>query len=256
MKNIEAHREMNKENLYSFYLNIGENSGFINGSISSARFISNASMDWPSYILGGGKMSKKSLLEIFNLMKDGTLPFFWLRVPDEDPDFDDFAEENAIRKINYWRGMNLKKETPFKLPVPSSDLVFEKIVSAPDMKEWLQLINQEIMTHRKLEIKYFLNVMSHPSFRFFRVLKGKKTVSTILIYKRSTEAGIYLVSTLLSERSKGIGRWITASAIDCLIDDGCREFVLHATPMGYPVYRKLGFNECCDYGVYWMLGRK
>jgi len=124
------------------------------------------------------------------------------------------------------------------------------------LKDWLQLINQEIMTHRKLDIRYFLNVMNHQSFRFFRVINGKKTISTILMYKRNTETGIYLVSTLLSERGKGIGRWITASAIDRLIADGCRDFVLHATPLGYPVYQKLGFQDCCDFGIYWLMGKK
>jgi GNAT superfamily N-acetyltransferase len=65
-----------------------------------------------------------------------------------------------------------------------------------------------------------------------------------------------MVSTVLNDRGQGIGRWITASAIDFFIARGCNEFVLHATPLGYSVYQKLGFEHCCDYGIFWMLGKK
>jgi hypothetical protein len=65
MKIIEAIREIYRENLYSFYLSLGGKSEFATGSVSSARYLSNASMEWPSYILGGGKRVKSSLLVIF-----------------------------------------------------------------------------------------------------------------------------------------------------------------------------------------------
>lgn len=256
MKTVEAIREINRENLYSFYMSIGSKAGFNRGPVGSAQYISNDSMEWPSYILGGGKMTRSSLLEIFGQMKNGTLPYFWLRTPDEDPEFEDFAGEHGIRKINYWRGMYLERDTPFQLPTPVTGLHFGEVVNQQELKDWIYLVNREIMTHRELGIKNFLNLLTDPSFRFFRVTNGKKTLSAILMYKRNTETGIYMVSTLLNERGKGIGRWITASAIDRFIADGCKDFVLHATPLGYPVYQKLGFEEYCEYEIFWMLGKK
>jgi len=256
MKGIEAIREMNRNNLYSFYQGIGRTAGFETGMVSSARYVSNAAMEWPSYILGGGKMSRSSLLQIFNRMKDDTLPFFWMRPMDEDPEFEEFAGEQGIRKVNLWRGMYLKRSAPFLLPPPSPELMFEEVITQRDLKSWLRVLNQEIMTCRELEAKNFFNLLSDPSFRFFRVSNGRKTVSTIMMHKRTTETGIYMVSTSSDERGKGIGSWVTASSIDRFIADGCRNFVLHATPSGFPVYRKLGFEECCEYGIFWMYGKK
>jgi hypothetical protein len=256
MKTTETIKEINRENLYSFYVNLGCTYGFTSGTIASARYISNVSMSWPSYILGGGKMVKNSLLEIFYGMKEGTLPYFWIRPMEDDPEFEDFAGEHGIRKINLWRGMHMRKNSLFKLPAPDSVLVFEEIKTQRDLRDWLQVVNKEIMSHYELEISNFLNVLHNPAFRFFRVTKGKKTLSTILMHKRSTETGIYLVSTILNERGKGLGSWITASAIDLFISEGCKDFVLHATPLGYPVYLKLGFKECCQYGIFWMLGKR
>ncbi len=256
MKGIEAIREMNRNNLYSFYQGIGRIAGFEIGMVSSARYVSNAAMEWPSYILGGGKMSRSSLLQIFNRMKDDTLPYFWMRPMDEDPEFEEFAGEHGIRKVNLWRGMHLERMSPFRLPVPHPELLFEEVITQHDLKAWLQVLNQEVMTCRELSVKNFINLLADPSFRFFRVSRGRKTISTIMMHKRKTETGIYMVTTALAERGKGIGRWITASAIDRLLADGCRDFVLHATPSGFPVYQRLGFEECCDYGIFWMFGKK
>ena len=256
MRSIEAIKEMNKENLYSFYTGIGNNAGFTEGKIATARYISNPGMEWPSYILGGGKMTRTSLLDIFAQMRNGNLPFFWLRLLEEDPEFEDFAAEHGVRKINFWRGMYLHKSKPFSIPPPQPRIIFEELRTQQDLKDWLQVVNMEIMTHRELGIRNFLGILNDPGFRFYRISNGKKTISTILLHKRKSETGIYMVSTLLSERGKGFGRWITASAIDRLISEGFTDFVLHATPLGYPVYQKLGFEECCDYGIFWMLGRK
>jgi hypothetical protein len=256
MKSIDAIRKKNCENLYSFYLNLADKSGFITGAVSSVQYISNNTLSWPSYILGGGKMAKSSLTDIFGRMKDGTLPFFWIRPVEDDPEFDEFAGVHGIRKVNFWRGMYLKKTTPFKLLPEIHGLVFEEVKTQKDLRDWLQVVNMEIMSHRELGISSFLNVLHDPDFRFFRVTRAKKTVSTILMHKGKSETGIYLVSTVLSDRGKGIGRWITASAIDLYITEGFKEFVLHATPLGYPVYRKLGFEECGEYGIYWLMGKK
>jgi hypothetical protein len=256
MKKSEVIREKNRDNLYSFYFNLGVKSGFKTGSISSARYISSTSLAWPSYILGGGKMAKPTLLDIFTQMKKGALPNFWIRPLDEDPEFENFAGEHGIRKINFWQGMYLKKGSPFKLPAPIDGLVFEEVKTQNDLKDWLKVVNMEIMSHRELSLNSFLNVIQDPNYKFFRVTKGKKTLSTILMHSRNSETGIYMVSTVLNDRGQGIGRWITASAIDFFIARGCNEFVLHATPLGYSVYQKLGFEHCCDYGIFWMLGKK
>jgi len=256
MKTIELIKEKNRENLYSFYLNLGIKSGFNTGQISSARYISDADLSWPSYILGGGKMVKSSLNDIFGQIKNGNLPYFWLRLLEDDPDFENIAAEYGVRKINFWRGMHLRTDTTFKLLPPIPDLIFEEVKTQSDLKLWLDVVNLEIMSHRELSIKTFLNVLHDPAYRFFSIKNGKKVLSTILIHKRNTETGIYMVSTLLNERGKGFGRWITASAIDIFIAEGCRDFVLHATPLGFPVYSKLGFEEYCQYGIFWMLGKK
>ncbi|MCA9836526.1 MAG: GNAT family N-acetyltransferase [Trueperaceae bacterium] len=50
--------------------------------------------------------------------------------------------------------------------------------------------------------------------------------------------GVYVTP---EERGKGIARTLTQACTDYLRDIACTKVVLHASPMGKPVYEKLGF---------------
>jgi len=51
--------------------------------------------------------------------------------------------------------------------------------------------------------------------------------------------GVYVVS---KNRGKGVARALTEACRDHLKGIGCTKIVLHASPMGRPVYEKLGFE--------------
>ncbi len=67
------------------------------------------------------------------------------------------------------------------------------------------------------------------------------TSSTLLL--ADGIAGIYDVSTVPSARRHGLGRAITRAAIQEAQARGYRYATLQASPQGYEVYRKLGFEE-------------
>jgi GNAT superfamily N-acetyltransferase len=54
-------------------------------------------------------------------------------------------------------------------------------------------------------------------------------------------AGIYWVGTLAKFRKRGLGAAITAHAAQAGFAHGCRAASLQASPMGAPVYRRMGF---------------
>jgi len=54
---------------------------------------------------------------------------------------------------------------------------------------------------------------------------------------------IWSVYTAPAHRRKGIGRALTASAVEHLRRAGCTSVVLHASDAGMPMYEAMGFNR-------------
>ena len=63
-------------------------------------------------------------------------------------------------------------------------------------------------------------------------------------------AGLYNITTLRASRGRGVGGAVTAALMNLGLDRGCTEAVLTATPLGKPVYERLGFVEVCPVIAY------
>ncbi|NDV62888.1 GNAT family N-acetyltransferase [Puniceicoccales bacterium CK1056] len=63
-------------------------------------------------------------------------------------------------------------------------------------------------------------------------------------------AGIYCVATLEEFRGRGLGFAITRAAMVEGTRKGASHALLHATEMGIPIYRKIGFTEQCRAPIY------
>lgn len=60
-------------------------------------------------------------------------------------------------------------------------------------------------------------------------------------------AGIYWVGSLEQVRGKGLGRAVTVAATNAGFDLGAEIAALQASPMGKPIYAKLGYETAFDY---------
>ncbi len=60
-------------------------------------------------------------------------------------------------------------------------------------------------------------------------------------------AGIYWVGTTERARGQGLGRALTAAAVNAGLDFGADIASLQASPMGEPIYRAMGFEKIFDY---------
>lgn len=85
--------------------------------------------------------------------------------------------------------------------------------------------------------------------RYIGYLDGKPVASAALVLDAGV-AGIYAIATIPPARQRGIGRTMTVLPLLEARQLGYRVATLQASPLGYPIYKKLGFQEVCDYRLY------
>lgn len=79
---------------------------------------------------------------------------------------------------------------------------------------------------------------------------GGRIVASAVLTTSHGVAGLYAVSTERSCRRRGIGRAITAAALDVAADRGVRVAVLNPTSQGEPLYRRIGFETVSGYRLF------
>lgn len=90
--------------------------------------------------------------------------------------------------------------------------------------------------------------------RYIGYLHGRPVATAALVLD-SGVAGIYAVATIPEARRQGIGRIMTVRPLIEAQKNGYHVGILQASPMGYPIYKKIGFRDVCKYRVYLQSGK-
>lgn len=93
-----------------------------------------------------------------------------------------------------------------------------------------------------------------PLHHYVGYMKGNP-VGCSSMFLGTGAAGIYNVGTVPDKRGQGIGFALTCETLSKAREMGYRIGVLHSSPMGLNVYRRIGFKEYCKIKTYvWVPG--
>tara|TARA_B100000508_G_scaffold139562_1_gene138196 strand:+ start:5133 stop:5573 length:441 start_codon:yes stop_codon:yes gene_type:complete len=107
---------------------------------------------------------------------------------------------------------------------------------------WLAVVERALM-RGKLAEQAFAKWLQMDQVKLLLGFENDVPVCTALGYLEEGEIGLYLISTLEDYSGRGYGTEITQALMLNAKNRGYKTALLYATPMGLPVYKKLGFNS-------------
>jgi GNAT superfamily N-acetyltransferase len=148
---------------------------------------------------------------------------------------------------------------PEEVPVPA-DFVAERVRDEARLGAWVETLGSgfgegPVEAEWVGEMYRRLGLGDEGPWRHYVGILASEPVATATLFLGAGVAGIYFVCTVERARRQGIGAGITLAALQEARDLGFSVGVLGSSEMGYPVYRRLGFEEYCRIGLYeWLPG--
>jgi GNAT superfamily N-acetyltransferase len=138
------------------------------------------------------------------------------------------------------------------LPVPSH-LTVQHVDDTETLERWAYA-SIAGFEHPDTEVKTWFEVFTNLGFdlplrSYVGILNGEP-VATSQLFLAAGVAGIYVVATVPDARRQGIGAVLTLAPLYEARAMGYRIGILHSSPMGLGVYRRLGFQEYCKMSHY------
>jgi GNAT superfamily N-acetyltransferase len=96
--------------------------------------------------------------------------------------------------------------------------------------------------------QYLPAALAHDAdVRVFTARIDHRAAGMSLAIRSGDVAGVYGVVTRPEFRRRGVGTALSWAAVRAAREWGCASMVLQATPMGYPVYERMGFRPVARY---------
>ncbi|HZU66218.1 MAG TPA: GNAT family N-acetyltransferase [Ktedonobacteraceae bacterium] len=140
-------------------------------------------------------------------------------------------------------------------PSTPTDLTIERVEDEKTMQDWLRafgpgfdLNEEDLASYSRLVT--CVPPQQHPIGPFYLARLHGEPVAASALYCDPRVAGLCEVCTIPSARRQGIGAAITYVPLLDARAMGYRIAVLQASPMGEPVYRRLGFTSYCTLDAY------
>jgi ribosomal protein S18 acetylase RimI-like enzyme len=202
-------------------------------------------------------MNEASFLELVSLIRNGQAPpFLIFRTETAPPSFISRLKSGGFRQVMQWPGMAVDlARLPAQEEVQDTTAVIKKISTADEINDWACIVEQCLFNNGRLDRDALKNLVGTGDCSLYVGFVDGKAIGTMLSFCDKQVTGFYMLATLPGWRKKGVARKLLRSALRDAVSSGSKYAVLEATPQGLSLYRKAGFKEYCNFGIYWMLGK-
>ncbi|GHO68389.1 hypothetical protein KSC_072810 [Ktedonobacter sp. SOSP1-52] len=184
------------------------------------------------------------------------LPFLWFVGPSSHPaNLRQILEDHGLLHAETEPIMAVDLLSMNRKISVSSRLAIHPVTTDKQLRQWLsicllgcpeEILQQCFALYSGLHLD-----LQNPMRLFLGTIDGEP-VSTSLLFLGAQAASLGRIFTLPQYRGQGIGATMTLAALREAQDCGYHIGVLAASPMGQPLYHRIGFQECGTFSVYYV----
>ena len=249
-----------ESNLYQFYHFIADKGKLEFHKDPHYSWIRNPGATWPNYVFDidiNLMTDHRFISELAGRMKRKEIPSVIVnREPEDRDQFYHVAEQNGLRKVFEWTGMRVSKNEYINTSLNEEIIPIEEVHDHSSLEKWIGIVNAALFNSKSMNISLLERFYQEPELRLYLGKSGDNMVASTLSFEKGGIGGLYMVSTLLEYRGKGIGTKITNATIDNCFKGGAESIILHSTAIAENIYRRMGFIEYCKFGILWMVGKE
>ena len=183
----------------------------------------------------------------------------WYVMPSTEPtDLGDRLGAQGFQSSGEAPGMAIDLAARHDAPAPTPpELQVVRVSDAALLRQWVDVIVSSFQESEAVrEARYAGQVAlgwqpENVLQRYLALLEGEPVAMSALFLDGGV-AGLYEVVTVPQHRRRGLATSVMLATIDAARQRGYRVGVLQASPMGEPVYRRLGFSELCRFSHYFL----
>jgi GNAT superfamily N-acetyltransferase len=188
-----------------------------------------------------------------------SLPFHWTIGPSSQPtNIGSILEAHGLEYEEDEPGMAVDLDAlNTDLPL-SSALTILPVINQELLRQWTRVwgVGYEEIADQCFNAFSALDLGPESPFQLYLGLLDTIPVATTTLFYAAGVAAIGRVVTLPHVRGQGVGTTMTLAAAQQARRQGYRVGVLTASPMGFTIYRRLGFRECCTFSYYHSKGAR
>ena len=179
------------------------------------------------------------------------VPMLWLVGPSTQPsDLGTHLSGLGLSHMADDPGMAIDLHTlPTKLPVPTG-FTSEPVDDLGTLRTWCGFTDQAVVVEALFAWGQTLGFAPDREIVHFLGRLDGRPIATATLVLGGGVAGIYNVMTVPDAQRRGIGALMTVCPLELARARGYRLGVLQSSKMGYPLYRRLGFEDYCRIGIY------
>jgi GNAT superfamily N-acetyltransferase len=139
---------------------------------------------------------------------------------------------------------------PEAVAEPPAGVSVREVVDAAMLEEHTLSVIENGFAEVSARLLYAQAFVDDPDVRLFTAYLDGRAAGHSAAIRTGDVSGVYAVGVPEEFRRRGIGAAVTWAAVQAGREWGCELVVLQSSPMGFGVYRRMGFEVLTHYAIY------